>query len=99
MFAILAAIEISMAARKSFVVRMWRWRPTAKPPLSRCSTRFELSDFKNSLQSLGSAGIAIECSAEKFEGLEALNGRAGEPVGNRVVGIGRFEIPGKLLDQ
>ena len=48
-----------------------------------------MSDFKNSLQSFGSAGIAIESSAEKFEGLEAFDDRAGEPIGNRVVRIGQ----------
>ncbi len=48
-----------------------------------------MNDFKNSLQSFGSAGIAVESPAEKFEGLEAFDGRAGEPIGNRVVRIGQ----------
>ena len=70
---------------------MWPWMPTAYPPISRYSTRFELSDFKNSLKSFGSAGIAIEGSAEKFESLQAFDGRTGEPVGNRVVRVGEAD--------
>src|SRR5690348_3574734 len=57
---------------RSFVVRMYPWILTAYPPMSRYSTLFELSNFKNSLKSRAIAGITIEGSAEEFQCFEAL---------------------------
>jgi hypothetical protein len=41
--------------------------PTAYPPINRYSTPFELNDFKNSLKSLASVGIAIEGPSQEFK--------------------------------
>jgi hypothetical protein len=46
--------------------------PTAYPPITRYSTLFEFSDFKNSLKSLANAGITIEGPPQKFECPEPL---------------------------
>jgi hypothetical protein len=51
------------------------------------STRFELSDFKNSLKFLASAGIAIEGPSQEFERPQPLFDRAGQPVFNSIVRI------------
>jgi len=56
-------------------------------PESGYSTRFELSDFKNSLKSLASAGIAIEGPSQEFERSQPLFDRAGQPVLNRIVRV------------
>src|ERR1017187_2941874 len=61
--------------------------PTAYPPINRYSTRFELSDFKNSLKSLASAGIAIEGPSQEFERPQPLFDWTGQPVLNRIVRI------------
>src|SRR5450759_5764294 len=61
--------------------------PTAYPPINRYSTWFELSDFKNSLKSLASAGVAIEGPSQEFERPQSLLDRSGQPVFNRVVPI------------
>jgi hypothetical protein len=54
---------------------------------NRYSTPFELNDFKNSLKSLASVGIAIEGPSQEFERPQPLLDRAGQPVPNRVVRI------------
>src|ERR1039457_5542810 len=69
--------------------------PTAYPPINRYSTRFELSDFKNSLKSLASAGIAIEGPSQEFERPQPLFDWTGQPVLNRIVRI-RQAHHGKL---
>src|SRR5450759_4986331 len=69
--------------------------PTAYPPINRYSTLFELSDFKNSLKSLASAGVAIEGPSQEFERPQSLLDRPGQPVFNRVVPISQAH-DGKL---
>src|SRR5260370_23957765 len=69
--------------------------PTAYPPISKYSTLFELSNFKNSLKSLASAGIAIEGPSQKFERPQPLIDRTRQPVLNGVVRI-RQAGDGKL---
>src|SRR5580692_1877797 len=69
--------------------------PTAYPPISKYSTLFELSDFKNSLKSRASAGIAIEGPSQEFECPQPLLNRAGQPVLHRIVRI-RQARDGKL---
>jgi hypothetical protein len=49
--------------------------------------RFKSSDFKNSLKSLPSAGIAIEGPPQKFKRPQPLFDRTGQPVRNRIVRI------------
>jgi hypothetical protein len=56
-------------------------------PIKGYSTRFQLSDFKNSLKSLASAGIAIEGPSQKFERLEPLLDWPRQPVLNSIVGV------------
>src|ERR1035438_1285700 len=63
--------------------------PTAYPPIRRYSTWFELSDFKNSLKSLASAGVAIEGPSQKFERPQPLLDWPGQPVPGRIVRIGQ----------
>src|ERR1035438_6154359 len=69
--------------------------PTAYPPINRYSTRFELSDFKNSLKSLASAGIAIEGPSQEFERRHPPFDGTGQPVLNRIARI-RQAHHGKL---
>src|ERR1035438_1446746 len=59
------------------------------------SELFELSDFKNSLKSLASAGVAIEGPSQEFERPQSLLDGPGQPVFNRVVAIGQAH-DGKL---
>ena len=65
------------------------------PPISKYSTQFELSNFKNSLKSLASAGIAIEGPSQKFERPQPLIDWTRQPVLNGVVRI-RQAGDGKL---
>ena len=65
------------------------------PPMSRYSTPFELSNFKNSLKSSGSDGMAIRNPAQVFERPQPLLDWAGQPVCERVVRI-RQARDGKL---
>src|ERR1035441_758003 len=58
-------------------------------------TLFELSDFKNSLKSLASAGVAIEGPSQKFERPQPLLDWPGQPVLHRIVRIGQTH-DGKL---
>src|SRR5579863_3966997 len=60
---------------------------TAYPPTSRYSTPCEPSNFKNSLKSCGSVGIAIEGSAQDFQSPKALFHRPGQPPVERIIGI------------
>jgi len=69
------AIQIS----RSFVARGYPWYPTAYPAMSRYSTLWSLSDFKNSLKSSGSS-VAIVYPAQCLDMLEALMRRSGLPV-------------------
>ena len=80
--------------RKSRTDRDYRkvgWHPSIFLP----PTPWEPSNFKNSLKSSGSDGMAIRNPAQTFEGLQSLLDRAGQPVLERVVGIGQA-CDGKL---
>src|SRR6266849_6918430 len=78
--------------------------PTAYPPINRYSTLFELSNFKNSLKSLASAGVAIEGPSQKFERPQSFLDWARQPVSNRTVRIGQAHdgklraVESKLID-
>src|ERR1035438_1572228 len=70
-------------------------RVSAVIGLLTASKFFELSDFKNSLKSLASAGVAIEGPSQEFERPQSFLDRLGQPVCNRVVPIGQAH-DGKL---
>jgi hypothetical protein len=61
--------------------------PDRVPPIAMYSTLFELSDFKNSLKFLASAGVAIEGPSQKFERPQSFLDWSGQPVPNRIVRI------------